>query len=218
MKRAALLIVSLLATSAFAAGESVSKVNGSIDIAAGQVAGAVSTVNGSVHVGANAKVGSVRSVNGGLHLGAGATAAAMSTVNGVIELGAAARITGDARSVNGAMTIPKGAEVSGAVGNVNGQITIDGGHVVGRLHTVAGSISVLNGARVDGGILVEKPGMSFSFTTPAPPRIVIGAGCIVTGTLKFEHEVKLYVSDQVKQIGTIEGATAIKFSGATPPG
>ena len=101
---------------------------------------------------------------------------------------------------------------------MNGQITVDGGHVAGQLRTVSGSITVLNGARVDGGILVETPGFSISFTKPTPPRIVIGAGCTVTGTLKFGREVKLYVSDQVKQIGKIEGATAIKFSGASPPG
>ena len=46
--------------------------------------------------------------------------------------------------------------------------------------------------------------------------VVIGPGAVVQGTLKFEREVKLLVSDRAK-IGVVEGATAIKFSGEHPP-
>jgi len=39
----------------------------------------------------------------------------------------------------------------------------------------------------------------------------------VNGPLTFERPVKLYINDQAHVAGTITGATAVKFSGATPP-
>jgi hypothetical protein len=49
-----------------------------------------------------------------------------------------------------------------------------------------------------------------------PPRVVIHANATVQGLLKFEREVRLYVSDKAT-IGTVEGATPIRFSGSEPP-
>jgi hypothetical protein len=48
------------------------------------------------------------------------------------------------------------------------------------------------------------------------PRVVIGPGSVVTGTLRFERPVKLYVSERAT-IGNVVGATAVKFSGEHPP-
>ena len=45
--------------------------------------------------------------------------------------------------------------------------------------------------------------------------VVIGPGAVVKGTLKFQREVKLYVSDRAT-IGPVEGATVNKFSGEHP--
>ncbi|MEJ1966759.1 MAG: hypothetical protein WDO56_36525 [Gammaproteobacteria bacterium] len=44
------------------------------------------------------------------------------------------------------------------------------------------------------------------------PRVVIGPGSVVQGTLMFDREVKLYVNDTAK-IGPVEGATAQMYSG-----
>jgi len=46
-------------------------------------------------------------------------------------------------------------------------------------------------------------------------RVVIGPGAVVKGTLSFQREVKLYVSDRAT-IGPVEGATVNKFSGEHP--
>jgi hypothetical protein len=46
---------------------------------------------------------------------------------------------------------------------------------------------------------------------------VIGPGAVVEGDLRFERDVRLYVSDQAT-VGPISGATAIRFSGDRPPG
>lgn len=217
MKRLLLAALATGAVTAFAAGASVSHVNGEIRIPAGTEAGDLSTVNGSINIGVNAKVGNVRSVNGGQSLGDGASAGNMSTVNGGIGIGRNARINGELRSVNGGLTLGAGTELNGALTNVNGAIRIDGAHLTGAITTVGGDITVMNGGRVDGGILVQKPSGSWLVGIVTVPRIVIGAGSSVGGTLKFEREVKLYVSDQAKLVGKIEGATPVKFTGATPP-
>ena len=48
------------------------------------------------------------------------------------------------------------------------------------------------------------------------PRIVVGPGSRVGGTLNFERKVSLYVSDRAT-IGPVQGATAVKYSGERPP-
>ena len=47
------------------------------------------------------------------------------------------------------------------------------------------------------------------------PRVVIGPGSVVKGPLNFERDVDLYVSDHAT-IGTVTGATPIRFSGDRP--
>jgi hypothetical protein len=44
---------------------------------------------------------------------------------------------------------------------------------------------------------------------------VIGPHAVVQGTLEFRREVVLEVSDSA-QIGTVKGATPVKFSGERP--
>ena len=46
--------------------------------------------------------------------------------------------------------------------------------------------------------------------------MVIGPGSVVQGTLNFEREVELYVSDTAT-IGAVEGAKVVRFSGERPP-
>ena len=48
------------------------------------------------------------------------------------------------------------------------------------------------------------------------PRIIIGPGVTVVGELRFERQVKLYLSDRAT-VGNVIGATAISFTGDDPP-
>ena len=77
---------------------------------------------------------------------------------------------------------------------------------------------ITGNARVDGGILVHKPDSNswFHFGIDHTPVVTIGPGATVNGTLKFEREVKLYVSDKA-HVGQIVGATPVKFTGDQPP-
>ena len=207
----------LLGLGAFAACEAAMRVNGSVSVAPGQTSGNATTVNGDVHIGANARVEDVRTVNGDLTLGEGARASAMATVNGAIDIAAKAEVAGDMQTVNGALRLAPGSRVGGMLANVNGAITINGAHLVGQLRTVNGPVTLLDGARIDGGLLVLKPGAFHAGDSSPPPRIVIGRDVTVEGTLKFEREVRLYVSDHVKHLGPVEGATPVSYAGENAP-
>jgi hypothetical protein len=192
------------------------KVNGSVHIAAGTPAGPADTVNGNVAVADDAAVTTAHTVNGGIDLGVRATADTLSTVNGSITLGAGAHVAQGSQSVNGGVSLGEDAEILGAVRNVNGKIRLTGAHVGGGIETVNGNITIVGASRVEGGILVKKTsGISIHFSNDVP-RIEIGPGATVQGDLRFERDVKLYVSDRAA-IGPVSGTTPISFSGDTPP-
>ncbi len=193
---------------------SIDKVNGAVQVEAGQVAGNVSTVNGAVRIANGASVQKASTVNGAIELGDHAQAAELGTVNGAITLGNASKVSGDASTVNGSMRLGKGAEVGGKLGNVNGAITLDEAHVGGGIETVDGDITIGANSRVEGGILVNRPGGWFHFNMRTP-LVVIGPHAVVQGTLEFKREVELKVSDSAR-IGPVKGATVVKFSGANP--
>lgn len=215
------------------ASNGISKVNGTVHVDAGQQAGDIDTVNGTIHIDAGASVGSANTVNGSIHvadrvtagkletvngsvkLGAGVKARSLGTVNGALIVGDGSQIENEISTVNGAIVLEKDADVGGKLSTVNGRMELDNAHVVGRLETVNGDILVGAGSRVDGGILVEKPDFNLFNRKRRTPKIVIGPNATVQGTLKFEHDVELYVSDKAT-VGRIEGATAIKFSGDRP--
>lgn len=227
-----LSIVAVLATLP-ACGGGHNRVNGSVSIGAGEAADELSTVNGGIEVKAGAAARGVHSVNGGVKLGDNAHATSVATVNGGVSLGnkaevkegvrtvngavsvdSAAKVGENISVVNGAVTLREGADVHGNLHNVNGRLHLQSAHVGGGLETINGDIRVGANSKVDGGILVKKQrGISL---TKRVPRVVIGPGAVVQGKLRFERPVKLYVSDSAS-IGPVEGATAVKFSGAEAP-
>jgi cytoskeletal protein CcmA (bactofilin family) len=211
------LLLPLVVATSWAGDGAHRSINGSITIAEGQTAGNVGTVNGDVRIGPNAKVGEAGTVNGDVRLESGATAAALETVNGSVEVRSNAKVEGEVSSVNGSLTFESGAEVAGTLSNVNGRIRIDGAKIKGRVRTVGGDVEIGAGSRLEGGILVEKPrnwGWGDS-SSKRPPRVVIGPDAVVSGTLEFQRDVELYVSDKAK-VGDVVGATPKKFSGERP--
>ena len=192
----------------------IDKINGTAQVEAGQHAGDVSSVNGAVRIGAGASIQKADTVNGSVDLGDHAQAQSLETVNGAIRMGSDSKVRGEVSTVNGSMTLAQGADVGGKLDNVNGTITLNAAHVAGGIETVSGDITVGANSHVEGGILVDKTHGWFS-SNSRKPIIVIGPHAVVTGTLEFRREVELKVSDSA-QIGTVKGATAVKFSGATP--
>jgi DUF4097 and DUF4098 domain-containing protein YvlB len=196
-------------------GNEMKKINGSVHVAAGTAPQAAGTVNGDIHIDDNAAVTEANTVNGGIQLGSNATASTLNTVNGGIMVGSNSHVAKDAASVNGSVTLHDGADVLGRVSNVNGKIELTAAHVAGGITTVAGDIAIHGPSRVEGGILVEKNTQLIHIGSGVP-RVEIGPGATVQGELRFEREVKLYVSDKAT-IGPVTGATPIPFTGDTAP-
>ncbi len=197
------------------ADEDISKVNGSIRVEDGRSMGDLGTVNGSIRVGANSRAVEVSSVNGSIEIESGAQVESADTVNGRISIGKQARVAQDMETVNGSLRLDEGSEVGADLSNVNGAITLRAAHVVGRISTVNGDIDIGADSRVDGGILVEKSNSWFSWSNSKPPRVVIGPRAVIGGSMVFQREVELHVSESAK-VGTIEGATPRMFDGDTP--
>ena len=215
-----ILFTAILMASPFVAakGPDIDKVNGSVRTQADAQYGTLETVNGSVDVASGVHADSASTVNGRIDVDSGAVIGAVETVNGSIDLGPTVTVERDVSTVNGGIEIERGSRIFGKLETVNGEIDMEGTEVDGRIETVNGDITVGEGSTVRGGILVEKPKGNWIFgnnNTQKIPRIVIGANSVVEGTLDFEREVELYVHASAK-IGTVRGATAKRFSGATP--
>lgn len=196
--------------------DATSRVNGSVHVPVGRAGVAADTVNGGIDIDANAAVTSAKTVNGPIVLGAHAMADSVATVNGAVTVGAGAHVSGAVDTVNGRIILGDGALVGGSLENVNGDIRLSAAHVEGGITTVNGDIDIRGGSRVDRGIRVQKANNGLLNFDTHVPRIVIGSGATVSGELRFEREVKLYVSDRAT-VGTVTGATAIPFSGDSPP-
>lgn len=208
------LLVALAVSGTALAADDISKVNGTASVEAGGKAGDVHTVNGSVRIGDRAVVEKAGTVNGAVELGQSATAGNVKTVNGSITLHSNVRVSDEVETVNGRISLEKGADVKGKLSNVNGEIDLDGAHVGGGIESVNADMTI-DDSKVEGGILVKKPRMGWHNNNDRNPKIVIGPHSVVQGTLTFEREVDLYVSESAT-VGKIEGATAKKFSGSAP--
>lgn len=192
----------------------ISRVNESVHIDDGQHTGDVSSVNGSIHIGTGAVVKHVNTVNGSVNLDSRVSADKVNTVNGSIHLGDGVLVHGPVHSTNGAVHVGDNADITGDVTNMNGGIHIRGAHIGGSIDTRNGSIDLGPNAHIDGNIKVDEDD-SWHFGFYKPPEIIIRPGTVVKGTLHFEREVRLYVSDHAT-IGAVTGAEVHKFSGDSP--
>ena len=86
-----LFLALALAASPALAAEDISRVNGGIEVDAGQQAGDLSTVNGGIRIGDGASFKDATTVNGGIRAGSRIRGAELTTVNGGIQLGEQAR-------------------------------------------------------------------------------------------------------------------------------
>lgn len=195
---------------------SLDSVNGGISVQSNARVTSAETVNGGISIGDGAHVANAETVNGGISIGNRVTLGSAETVNGGIRMGEAGTVSGGIETVNGGIRIAAGTTVSGGAETVNGDIELDGAKVKGTLRTVNGDLTLTKGAEA-GAIHVDEPHRGWwNWGTETAPRVVIGAGCTVHGTLVFEREVKLFVHESAK-IGSVSGATAIRFLGDVAP-
>ncbi len=201
--------------------DGASSVNGSVTVGENAVVkGGVSTVNGSIRVDSGAAIEDASTVNGGVRVADNVQADDLSTVNGAIKVGESAKIDGEVEAVNGSIRVEKGSRISRNVSNVNGHIELSGTEVGGDVSTVSGDVEVMEGSVIKGDLVVEKrSGWSWGNNKNRKPRIVIGPGSSVKGTLKLEQEVELFISETA-EVGGVEGkmtmADAVRFKGDRP--
>lgn len=218
LRLALALSLALAASGALASGQNIDKVNGSITAEAGQAYGDLNTVNGSIRLGDGAQARSADTVNGSIRGGNDVQADSLATVNGSIRLGRNARIGSGVETVNGSIFVDRGGRVGRDVETVNGGIGLVRTEVDGNVETVTGDVTIGIGSHVRGGLKVSKPStnwlpISFSQRTP---RIVIGPNAVVEGDLVFERDVDLFVHETAR-IGSVSGATPVRYSGPTSP-
>lgn len=207
--------------------QNISKINGAIRVESGRQVGSVETVNGSIQLGDSVRAGDVETVSGSIDIGHDSTvsdintvngsvtldrntkADSVETVNGRVRLEDQAEVRNNVTNVNGGITLAKGARIGGRIENVNGKIELNGATVGGGIETTNSDIEIGAGSRVDGGIHVEKPDLGGFLSNKRNPKITIGPDAVVNGTLKFDREVELHISDRAT-VGKIVGATPIK--------
>ena len=197
-----------------------STVNGSIKVGSGAIVnGDVSTVNGTIRVEDNARVEDVETVNGSVRVSDGVQSEDLGSVNGSVNVGSNVTVDGEISVVNGKINLNSGTTVSGDIGNVNGEIKMSGAEVAGNLETVNGDVLLSDNSVLKGDLTVEKPSGWGNSHNKRKPKIVIGPGSRVGGTIILEQEVELFISTTA-EVGGVSGVMtmddAVRFDGARP--
>lgn len=204
-----------------ATADGANSVNGSITIGEyAVVTGNVKTVNGAIRVDTGARIESASTVNGGVRIADNVQSDSLATVNGSIKVGESATVGGAVEAVNGGIALNRNSTVALDISNVNGAISLSGTAVGGDVSTVTGDVSIVDGSVVKGDLIVEKPsGWGWGKGKRRKPKIVIGPGSRVAGTIELEREVELYIS-QTAEVGGVGGVMsmddAVRFSGERP--
>lgn len=196
-------------------------VNGSITVGDNAVVtGGLTTVNGKIIVDSGASVEDAKTVNGDIRVAGNVKTEDLTTVNGSIGVGENTSVDGNIGAVNGRIELAKGATVSKGLSNVNGRIELTNAEVGRNIETVNGDVELADSSVVMGDLVVEKPGgWGHGKEKSRKPRIVIGPGSRIEGTIELEREVELFISESA-EVGGVSGVMsmddAVRFSGDSP--
>ena len=101
---------------------------------------------------------------------------------------------------------------------MNGELRLRGAEVGGDLSTVNGDVFLEDQSVVRGDLTVEKP-TGWNNSKNRKPKVVIGPGSLVAGTIVINRPVELYISESAK-VGGVGGIMtlddAVRFSGKRP--
>ncbi|MEJ2603136.1 MAG: hypothetical protein P8172_07550 [Gammaproteobacteria bacterium] len=194
----------------------VAVVNGTIEVGSrAHVDGDLSTVNGPVTVGPEAVVNRVSTINGNITLGEAALAQSITTVNGEVTLESQASVAGSVELVQGDVRLESRAQIDGDVESVAGSIRLLDARIGGDVRTVSADVILAGESMIAGGLRIEN-GKSRG---AARPRIIVGPGSMIAGTIFLEEPTEIYVSESGR-IGGVEGAMSgdqvVRFKGKEP--
>jgi DUF4097 and DUF4098 domain-containing protein YvlB len=175
------------------------------------VHGSCRTVNGRVTVGSGSRVGGLQSVNGSITVDENVNVEGdVSTVNGSVRLGTDVEVEGEVETVNGSVVCTRDV-IAGDVTTVNGSIQISRTEVGGNLGTVNGSMTLEDGSRIAGNILVK--GKSTRYRRKKAIEIEISDDSVVEGDIVVRdpsREVKVILSGGGKVLGQVSNAEVIE--------
>ncbi len=200
--------------------EGRSTVNGGITVGSNAlISGSLETVNGAIRIDDSVQLTDAATVNGSIRIGDGLVAEDLESVNGTIRIGRNAAISGGISVVNGKIRLGAGSSVAEDVSNVNGELRIVGSEIGGKLSTVTGDVWLTDNSVLRGDLIIEKPEGWRNRWGRRKPKIVIGPGSRVLGTIEAEHEIELFISDSA-EVAAVSGESsldqAVRFSGDSP--
>lgn len=178
---------------------SLSRINGRIEVESNQNIGNISAINGRVTLHSGVKAQHIDTINGSINALGEAEALSLKTINGAITLDSNITIHGDVRTINGNINIAANSLVNGEVRTVNGDITLRGATIAHDLQTGNGSIFLAEHSTVYGDLIVEGHHSLFTqvlnFANKQKPAIHIGADTVVKGDIHLHQEVELFVHE-----------------------
>ncbi|MDQ7064813.1 MAG: hypothetical protein Q9P90_11285 [candidate division KSB1 bacterium] len=174
--------------------------------------GSINAVNGNIIIGKNAVVkGDCRAVNGNIFIDQGATARKAMSVSGGIEIRDRARIERSVESVNGPVQIGREVDIFGTIKSINGSIELVSSYVEKDITTINGNISLLDGSRVRGDIIIkENKGSEVGIRRI---KIVLQKGSVVEGDILVKDknvEVKVFLDASSAVKGQVVGAEVVQ--------
>jgi acetyltransferase-like isoleucine patch superfamily enzyme len=201
-------------------GQGVSTVNGAITIGSGaRVDGSLRTVNGQVEIGEDASVKGVATVNGRVEVARGANLRDLNVINGGARLDADVTVDGSVLIVNGGLEMGPGGSIADDLESVTGGLVLRGVEVGGDVIVAAGTVELLRGTNVRGAVRLDTGDrvVVVGDEDEELPSVVIGAGVVVEGGVAFERSGLLWIHEQARVEGAIEGVEPRSFSGELPP-
>jgi hypothetical protein len=188
----------VFSASADAAEGDISRINQSVTVDAEQQVGDVSSVNGSIRLAKGAQAEEVTTVNGSIELDNGVTVSEAATVNGGIRLGSDVTVNGELSTVNGGIRINAGSVVAHNVETVNGRVHLKSAVIRQDIVTSNGDIDIVDGAIVEGDIIVEGRrrwwDRLFDWNN-RPPTITVDTRSSIQGDIHIYREVRLEIED-----------------------
>ena len=129
-------------------------------------------------------------------------------------------VDGSVEAVNGSIELGQATRVTRGVANVNGAIELKGADVGGNVETVNGDVELSNGAILRGNLIIEKSkSWGWNNKKSRKPRVIIGPGSVIEGTIMLERKVELYISESAR-VGGVSGEMSMddakRFSGNRP--
>ena len=181
----------------------VSKVNGSIRVAANEQVGEVSSVNGGIDIGRNAQATAVETVNGGIEIEDGAAIDSAETVNGGIRVEENVTVRRSLETINGGIRIGSGSKIGGSIETVNGKISLNNTHVGDSVITTNGDVLIAKGSVIEGDVIFEGSWTRWLNWNNKPPELIIDSDAEVKGDIRLYHKVTLKIDEGAK-VGDIK--------------